>query len=103
MYSFPERKLLDDVVTAVFKLKARGKLNEMETGQLLTLTRMAEIGENPKLFAGLRQALVKPGLCGEDSEVKALIIETLLSSDLHNTDDVNLLESMIIELIQAAS
>ncbi|MGE5380737.1 MAG: hypothetical protein ACM3NT_06670 [Methylocystaceae bacterium] len=103
MYSFTERKLLDDVVTAIFKLKARDRLNDAESAQLLVLTRMAESGEQPSLFNALRQALVKPGIGQEDTEIRALIVQTLLSSDLYNQEDVKLLENVINELLEGAS
>jgi len=103
MYGFAERKLLDDVVHVVFSLKARGKLNDEEAGQLLTLNRMAEVGENLSLFNALRQALIKPGVCADDAELKALIMQTLISSDLHSQEDMKLLENMIMELVEATS
>ncbi|MGE5454612.1 MAG: hypothetical protein ACM3O9_05375 [Methylocystaceae bacterium] len=103
MYSFAERKMLDDVVTAVFKLKARGKLNEYEAAQLLALNRMAETGEQLALFNALRQALIKPGFSDENAESRALIVQTLLSSDLHQPEDVELLKNMIEQLLEAAA
>lgn len=103
MYSFAERKLLDDVVHVVFSLKARGRLSEAEAGQLLTLNRMAEVGENLALFKLLREAFIKPGICANSEELKSLVIQTVLSSDLHQEEDIKLLERMITELTDAAS
>lgn len=102
MYSFAERKLLDDVVHTVFSLKARGRLTEEEASKLIALNRMAEAGTHPRLFNLLRQVLVKPGLDDENEEIKAVIIQTIISSDLQNEEDIKLIETMITEIVAAA-
>lgn len=103
MYSFAERKLLDDVVHIVFSLQARGRLSEAEAGQLLVLNRMAEVGENTTLFNLLREVFIKPGSCADNEELKSLVLQTVLSSDLHQGEDIKLLEEMITEILNAAS
>lgn len=99
MQSFPERKLMDDLITVIFKLKARGKLSSSEAEKLVLLARMAERGDSDELFSALYRAFIDPGRLGKEPELASLVVETIKSSDLESMDEKELVINMINELL----
>jgi hypothetical protein len=92
---FKDRKLLDDIITQIFKQKAMGGLSQEEADCLLDLKKLMETDEAAKLFDVLRQAFLSPGECAQDEERRGLILATLRSADLRNPDDIK----MVIEVV----